>query len=66
MEATERAHPSYPIATAVERTTARTVVPDPVPDASMKYLPCDVAAYLAVGDGTVGPGLETRARRRSR
>ena len=63
MNVTERARPSYPIATTAVRTGARTVIPDPAPGGDETYVPSDVAAYLAAGYGTwqYGPGLE-RAR----
>ena len=63
MTVTERPRPTYPIAPLAGRTSTRTVVPDPVPS-GQKYLPSDVAAYLAAGYGTwqYGPGLE-RVRR---
>ena len=64
MNVTERARPSYPIATTAVRTGARTVIPDPAPGGDETYVPSDVAAYLAAGYGTwqYGPGLEQTRR----
>jgi len=64
MTVTQDPRPSYPIATIVERTRVRTVVPDPTPVGDVKYQPCDVASYLTAGYGTwqYGPGLERDRR----
>jgi len=60
----QAARPSYPIAPEILTTDQRTIIPDPIPPASPKIFPYEIAKYKEYGYGSwhYGPGLNRQKR----